>query len=324
MDIRRPAFTRRYASNCRRRRPPICAAPARHLTSSLPRIAKGGDLASPKVLCTDDEAAAGASRGSWVRIACSTSRRAGPGSTPSSAASSTGRDRMPPARPLGARLVQRPHQQPPGTLPIRVGLYERLELADASLTLATVELRLGGVLDDRDPQFDEPLHLARRHRSVGHALIRLAAKRFGHFLQQADGHLGVPTTQRLARRCHEPVRPRRVDLDESGSSRYPPSRSTIAAAPTARRKRRMCPCSVLRADGGGPAGHNASTNASADTRSPTRATSAASSVCSTRRNRTTAVPSNSSTGPRTRTSTSDDGTHHSLKPTANTRTVTNR
>src|SRR5262245_2294291 len=83
----------------------------------------------------------------------------------------------------------------------------------------------------------------------------------------------------------------------------------------------MCPCSVLRADGGRPAGHNASSNASTGTRSPTRAASAASSVCSARRNRTTEVPSNSSTGPRTRTSTSGDRTHRSAKSTANTATA---
>ena len=115
-----------------------------------------------------------------------------------------------------ACLVQRSHQQPPGTLPVRVDLHERLELADASLALAAVELRLGRVLDDRCPQVDEPLHLAHRHRSVGHTLVRLAAKHFGHIPQQADGHLGVATSERLARRCGQPRDPHRVDLDELG------------------------------------------------------------------------------------------------------------
>ena len=120
-----------------------------------------------------------------------------------------------------ASLVQRSHQQSPGTLPIRVGLDERLELADASLTLATVELSLGRVFDDGHPQFDEALHLARRHRTLGNTVVRLAAKRFVHIPQHADGHLGVATAQRLARRCDQPGDSRRVDLDELGIQSVP-------------------------------------------------------------------------------------------------------
>ena len=75
-------------------------------------------------------------------------------------------------------------------------------------------MRLGGVFDDCHPQFDEASHLARWHRSVGHTLVRFAAKRFVHVPQQADRHFGVATSQRLARCCDQPREPRCVDLDK--------------------------------------------------------------------------------------------------------------
>jgi hypothetical protein len=88
-------------------------------------------------------------------------------------------------------------------------------------TLAAVELRLGGILDDCRPHLDEPLHLARRHRSVRHTLVRLAAKRFADVAQQPDRHLGVATAQRLTCCCDQPGHPFRIDLDKLGIQSIP-------------------------------------------------------------------------------------------------------
>ncbi len=76
-----------------------------------------------------------------------------------------------------SRLVEGEHQLTPRPLAVGMGLNERFQLTDASLTGAAGELGSPSLLDDRRVELLQSLHLPRRQRSLGHVGVWLTAER---------------------------------------------------------------------------------------------------------------------------------------------------
>ena len=113
-------------------------------------------------------------------------------------------------------LVERPHQQPPGPLAVRVGLDEGFELADPERAEPPVEVGLGAVLGDRVTHLDETLDLAHRHRALGHAVVGRAAERGGGAGEQPGGSVRIAAAEGFSRLRRQVRHGRGVDLDDLG------------------------------------------------------------------------------------------------------------
>ena len=98
-------------------------------------------------------------------------------------------------RPPGS--IERPHQQAPGPLPVRIGLHERFELSDAGLPAPTGQLSLDPVFHQRRPQLLQAGDLTCRQRFLLHTLIWLAVERGTRLSQQFDGPLRIPGAHRF-------------------------------------------------------------------------------------------------------------------------------
>ena len=116
--------------------------------------------------------------GSWARIRACSSRRPGPGSTPSSSAR-TSRTRSNAAERLGllAAAVVGEHQQLPQPLAQRLLADAPLELGHDRALAPERQLRLRPRLDDRQPQLIEPASLGPAEDGVLAAGVRLPRQR---------------------------------------------------------------------------------------------------------------------------------------------------
>ena len=113
-------------------------------------------------------------------------------------------------------LVERPHQQPPGALAVRVGLDEGFELADPERAEPSFEVGFGAVLGDRVAQFDETLDLSHRHGALGHAVVGRAAERGRGAGEQPGGSLRIAAAEGLSRLRRQVRHGRGVHLDDLG------------------------------------------------------------------------------------------------------------
>ena len=85
-----------------------------------------------------------------------------------------------------SRLVEGEHQLTPRPLAVGMGLNERFQLPDASLTGAAGELGRHRLLDDRRVELLQSLHLPRRQRSLGHVGVWLTAERLCRLTEHVD------------------------------------------------------------------------------------------------------------------------------------------
>ena len=117
-------------------------------------------------------------------------------------------------------LVERPHQQPPGPLAVRVGLDEGFELADPERAEPTVEVGLGAVLGDRvaqsrrdaGPRPPAPRPRARRRRAGRGTWRRRGRATRRQCPDRRRGGPLAPASPGASRTWRPPRRPRdRVD-----------------------------------------------------------------------------------------------------------------
>jgi hypothetical protein len=153
--------------------------PSSRTSSRLPTIGltAAGRLERPRA-ARCGAAIVGCNDGSWWRIARSVSRRAGARldpqlfgehhPRPTEGGQGVGRS---------TRLVERAHQQRPRFFPVRVGLHQRLEAADALGAAPATQLCIGSLFDDRGAQLGQSLQLASRNGGLGHLRVGFSAER---------------------------------------------------------------------------------------------------------------------------------------------------
>ena len=208
---------------------------------------------------------------SWTRICCSSCWSRGPGSRPSSSASTrrhalVGRERV----GLAPGPVQRGDQQLPERFLERVRRHRGFEVADhvADVTESQPRRELG--LDELHPCLDEPRPVRRDPVAVAGGREEVPAKHLQRRRTQVGGAAVVAGVEQTGRRDRV-AQHRRARRPRTGRPRARSRRRGSAitvGSPSARRNLATFDCSVLRRVSTASAAHRSSTSRSVRTSTP--------------------------------------------------------